>query len=145
LDVDGPVNVVEEIEAEPLPPGPGNPWANAFRLEATRLETELAAQRDVAPSRSRAWRISNPGVRNALGQPVAYKLVSSTAQPATPAAPPRWGGRGAGSARHNLWVTPYAPDERRAAGEFPAQHRGGDGLPRWTAADRPVADTDIVC
>jgi primary-amine oxidase len=53
-------------------------------------------------------------------------------------------GRRAGFAQHNLWVTPYAPDERRAAGEFPNQHSGGDGLPRWTAQDRPIAGTDVV-
>ena len=60
------------------------------------------------------------------------------------AAPDSSIGRRAGFARHNLWVTPYAPDERRAAGDFPNQHAGGDGLPRWTAADRPLTDTDIV-
>ena len=144
FDIDGPVNVVEELEAEPLPPGPDNPWANAFRLRATRLETELAARRDIDPLRSRSWRISNPEVRNGLGRPVAYKLVPGPtpvmlADPSSPV------GQRAGFARHNLWVTPYAEDERRAAGDFPNQHRGGDGLPRWTAADRPVADTDIVC
>ena len=53
-------------------------------------------------------------------------------------------GRRAGFARHNLWVTPYRADERRAAGEFPNQHEGGDGLPRWTAADRSLVDTDVV-
>ena len=51
--------------------------------------------------------------------------------------------RAAFGTRH-LWVTPFAADERRAAGDFPNQHPGGDGLPRWTAADRPVVDTDIV-
>jgi len=35
-------------------------------------------------------------------------------------------------------------DELRAAGNHPNQHRGGDGLPRWTAADRSIADTDVV-
>ena len=53
-------------------------------------------------------------------------------------------GRRAGFAQHNLWVTPYEPDERRAAGEYPNQHAGGDGLPRWTAQDRPIAGTDVV-
>ena len=53
-------------------------------------------------------------------------------------------GRRAGFAQHNLWVTPYAPEERRAAGEYPNQHAGGDGLPRWTAQDRPIAGTDVV-
>src|SRR5207237_5765856 len=50
----------------------------------------------------------------------------------------------AGFARHNLWATPYQPDERRAAGEYPNQHEGGDGLPRWTAADRSLVETDVV-
>jgi primary-amine oxidase len=53
-------------------------------------------------------------------------------------------GRRAGFARHNLWVTPYRRDERRAAGEYPNQHSGGDGLPKWTAADRTIDDTDVV-
>ncbi|HMG42385.1 MAG TPA: primary-amine oxidase [Acidimicrobiales bacterium] len=144
FDVDGPVNVVEEVEAEPVPGGADNPWANAFRLRATRLETELAARRDIDPLRSRSWRISNPGVRNGLGRPVAYKLVPGStpvmlADAGSPVA------QRAGFARHNLWVTAYAEGERRAAGEFPNQHRGGDGLPRWTAADRSIVDTDVVC
>jgi primary-amine oxidase len=41
-------------------------------------------------------------------------------------------------------VTPYRADEQRPAGDFPNQHPGGAGLPAWTAADRPVADSDIV-
>jgi primary-amine oxidase len=144
LDVDGALNSVEETEAGPLPPGPDNPWANAFRQSRTRLETELAARRDVNPATSRAWRVLNPGRTNRLGQPVAYKLVPTMATPTMLAAPESSVGKRAGFARHNLWVTPYAPDERRAAGEYPNQHQGGDGLPRWTAADRPIVDTDIV-
>jgi primary-amine oxidase len=53
-------------------------------------------------------------------------------------------GKRAGFARHNLWVTPYRPEERYAAGDYPNQHPTGDGLPTWTAADRPIADTDLV-
>ena len=41
-------------------------------------------------------------------------------------------------------MTPYARDERYAAGEYPNQHPGGSGLPEWTAADRPIIDTDLV-
>jgi len=52
--------------------------------------------------------------------------------------------RRAAFARHNLWVTPYSPEERRPAGEYPNQHEGGDGLPAWTEADRDLTDTDVV-
>jgi primary-amine oxidase len=144
LDVDGPVNSVYEVEAEAVPPGPDNPWGNAFRPRVTQLASELAARRNTDAATSRAWRVVNETSRNALDQPVGYKLVPTTSTPTMLASADSSVGRRAGFARHNLWVTPYRADERRAAGEFPNQHPGGDGLPRWTAADRPLVDTDVV-
>ena len=41
-------------------------------------------------------------------------------------------------------MTPYRPDERYPAGEYPNQSPGGDGLSRWTAADRNLMDEDLV-
>jgi len=144
LDVDGPTNTVYEVEAERVPRGPDNPWGNAFRQKTTALETEQAAQRDVDPSVSRAWKVVNPEVTNRLGLPVGYKLMPTMSTPTLLAHPDSSVGKRAGFARHNLWVTPYSRDERRAAGEYPNQHAGGDGLPRWTAADRPISGTDVV-
>ena len=40
-------------------------------------------------------------------------------------------------------MTPYNPQERYAAGEYPNQHPTGDGLPSWTKANRKVDDTEI--
>jgi primary-amine oxidase len=145
FDVDGPRNEVHEVQAERVPAGPENPWGNAFRQRTTLLARESEARRDTDAASSRAWKIVNPEVRNALGQPVAYKLVPTMATPTMLAAPDSPVGKRAGFARHNLWVTPYAREERRAAGEYPNQHEGGDGLPGWTAADRALTDTDIVC
>jgi primary-amine oxidase len=45
---------------------------------------------------------------------------------------------------HHVWVTPYREDEKYAAGDYPNQSGGGDGLVKWTAADRPIADEDVV-
>jgi len=54
---------------------------------------------------------------------------------------------------HSLWVTPHADCERYPAGEFPSQQLPADdptadgvdaGLATWTAADRPLIDTDVV-
>ncbi len=47
-------------------------------------------------------------------------------------------------ATQHLWVTPYDPDERWAAGDYPNQSEPGQGLPAWTANRRPVENTDIV-
>jgi primary-amine oxidase len=144
LDVDGPTNTVYEVEAETVPTGPDNPWGNAFRQRITPLTNELAARRATNASTSRSWRVVNESSRNGLGQPVGYKLIPTMSTPTMLASPESSVGRRAGFARHNLWVTPYREDERRAAGEYPNQHAGGDGLPRWTAADRPLVDTDVV-
>jgi primary-amine oxidase len=143
FDVDGTGNTVYEVDSVPELAGPDNPLMNAFTAEARPLETEQQAQRVVDPARSRTWRIVNPEVRNRLGEPVGYKLVPAST-PTLLASPESSVGRRAAFATRNLWVTPYRADERRAAGDYPNQHGGGDGLPRWTAADRPITDTDVV-
>jgi primary-amine oxidase len=143
VDVDGPTNSVYEVDTHPVAPGPDNPWSNAFAPTATLLSTELDAGRDVNPSTSRHWKIVNPRSRNRLGSPVAYKLVPGPT-PTLLADPGSSVARRAGFATRNLWVTPYVPEERRAAGDYPNQHAGGDGLPRWTAQDRSIVERDIV-
>lgn len=144
LDVDGTANRIEEVEAEVVPAGPDNPWANAFRARSTVLERESQAQREVDSSTSRSWRVTNPAVTNGLGQAVGYKLVPTMSTPKLLARPESSVAQRAGFATHNLWATPYAPTERRAAGEFPNQHAGGAGLPEWTAKDRNLVDADVV-
>jgi primary-amine oxidase len=141
--VDGPVNEVHEVDVVPLPAGDDNPWGNGFTPVTTRLDTEQAARRDVDPARNRSWRIVNPEARNGLGRPTAYKLAAGPAPTMLAAESSSVAGR-AGFARHNLWVTPATADQRRAAGDHPNQHPGGDGLPRWTEADRSLLGTPIV-
>ena len=142
--LDGPANSVYEVDAVPVPPGPDNPHGNAFTAVATLLETEQQAQRLADPARARYWKIVNEHSLNAVGEPVAYKLVPSHAGPTLLAHPDAAITKRAAFATRHLWVTPFAPGERRPAGDFPNQHPGGAGLPEWTQADRPVADTDIV-
>jgi primary-amine oxidase len=143
MDVDGSVNEVHEVDVVADATGPDNPMGNAFRPHATRLTSERDAQRNVDPGRSRIWKIVNPDVRNGLGEPVAYKLVPGST-PTLLADPSSSVGRRAAFATRNLWVTPYEPSERRAAGPYPNQSSGEDGLPRWTAADRSLTGTDVV-
>ena len=47
---------------------------------------------------------------------------------------------------HTLWVTPFDAGERWCCGEFVVQSRqdADAGLPRWTARDRSIEDTDVV-
>ena len=45
---------------------------------------------------------------------------------------------------HQMWVTPYNPDERYAAGTYVTNNDGLRGLPEWTKANRSIENTDIV-
>jgi primary-amine oxidase len=98
---------------------------------------------DVSFANVRAWRFVNEKETNALGDHTGYALMPGAATPAYPlasSAPMRT----AGYIAHQLWVTPYAPDELYAAGEFQNLGRDGDGLPAWTAKNRALAETDVV-
>jgi primary-amine oxidase len=146
LDVclDGPGNSVYEVDAVPVPSGADNPYGNAFTSQVTLLETESQAQRLADSAKSRYWKIVNPASLNACGEPVAYKLVPSHAGAPLLAQPDAAITARANFATKHLWVTPFNAEERRPAGDFSNQHPGGAGLPAWTAADRPVVNTDIV-
>jgi primary-amine oxidase len=50
----------------------------------------------------------------------------------------------AGFATKHVWVTKFDPAERYASGEFPNQHAGGDGLPKYIAQNRGIENEDIV-
>jgi primary-amine oxidase len=141
--VDGFQNSVVEVNCEPLPWGPENPRGNAWVPRETLLSTESAAQRLIEPRTARFWKIINPNVSNALGQPVAYKLVpASNAFPFFHERSPQW--QRGGFARNHLWVTAYHQAERYAAGDYPNQLPGGDGLPHYTQQDRSLVNTDVV-
>lgn len=52
--------------------------------------------------------------------------------------------RCAGFTDYHVWVTPYDPDERFAGGLYVTLGKSGDGLPKWTVADRAIDDRDII-
>jgi len=144
--VDGLQNSLVEVNCEPLPWGPDNPRGNAWVARETELATVGQAQRSIEPRTARYWKIVNPTARNALGQPVAYKLVpAGNAFPFFHEGSPQWL-RG-GFARWHLWATPYDPHERYAAGDYPNQQPGGgDGLPVYVERkkDHTLVETDLV-
>jgi primary-amine oxidase len=143
LDVDGQRNAVYEVHSESDPVGPENPHGNGWRSVWRALRTEREAGRLVDPLSNRYWVVVNPEKRNAVGQPVGYKLMPGENMVPLAAPDSSLCRRGAFATRH-LWVTPYAPRERYPAGDYPNQHPGGAGLPEWTAADRSIEDTDVV-
>jgi primary-amine oxidase len=143
MTVDGERNAVSEVNFASLPVGLDNRHGNAIGITETRFSTESEAQRVIDISTSRYWRVTNPDVRNGLGDPVGYKLVPGTS--ALPFLHPDSAvGKRAGFMFKHFWATRFAADEFYPAGQYPNQHSGGDGLPRWTEANRSLDNENIV-
>jgi primary-amine oxidase len=143
MDVDGPSNRVMELNTMAMPAGPKNPYGGGFTMEETPLRTEQEAQRQLNLASSRRWLVESTTATNALGHPTGYLLMPG--ENSLPfAQPDSWVRKRAGFLNAHLWVTPYSDTERYAAGDFPNQSKGGDGLPKWTAANRPVDGRDVV-
>jgi primary-amine oxidase len=143
FDLDGVANSVHQVDAVAEPPGEDNLFENAFYAKETVMQTEKQARAHLKLETARSWKIVNPAVRNAMGDPAGYKFMpGDNSFPL--ASPNAWWRKRAGFVNHHVWVTPYREEEKYAAGDFPNQSSGGAGLVAWTEADRPVANTDLV-
>jgi primary-amine oxidase len=144
LDVDGATpNQIEETETHALAAGPGNARGGGFAMQKRVLATEQLARRSLDMHTGRRWRVVNPAATGGLAEPTGYELIPGTnADPfAAEGSPLR---RRAGFLDAAVWATAYADSERYAAGDYPNQSSGGDGLVRWTAADRALTGGDVV-
>jgi primary-amine oxidase len=143
FDLDGTGNTIQRVDVMPDEPGPKNPHGNAFAAIATPLKSEKQARDHLNLQTARTWRIVNPNVKNAVGEPVGYKFLpmdNSFPMASTDA----WWRKRAGFVNYHVWVTPFDESEKYAAGDYPNQSKGGDGLIKWTEKDRPVESTDVV-
>lgn len=143
MAVDGPRNTVLEVDSRSVPPGPDNPYGNAWEIISTPLGSEQQAQRDLDFRAARYWKIINEDSTNLVGDPVGYKVMpGENAAHLFQADAPAFGR--AGFVAHQLWVTQYDPRERFAAGDYPYQSPGGAGLPSYIVHDRGLRNEDIV-
>jgi primary-amine oxidase len=141
LDVDGTNNsfVADRLVQKRLP----EPTLrkSLWVVEPEVAKTESQAQRGMHDSS--LWRFVNPSHKGPMGYPVSYQIRSGHSAESL-LSEDDYPQQRAGFVRHALWVTPYRPDELYAAGDYPTQSHGEDGLPGWTKADRPIEATDIV-
>jgi primary-amine oxidase len=143
LDIDGGTNTVIEVDSVAVPPGPENPHGSAYVTTQDVIKSEKVAARLLDLGKSRYWKIINPNKKNHVGQPVGFKILGNVN--CLPFADPDSViGKRAGFMYRHLWVTKNSQAERYPAGEYPYQHEGGDGLPRWSKADRSLENQDVV-
>lgn len=142
MDVDGEQNalLVDKLQTTTLPAS--NPRRSVWTVNALAPQREKDAMRMSPMNAPEIWRIVNPNVKNPFGWPVGYEVEGHGAMSLL--TPDDYMRRRAGFVDHTLWVTPYSPTELYAAGDYPSNSVAGEGLPQWTAANRSVANTDVV-
>jgi primary-amine oxidase len=143
FDVDGQNNSVHEMNTRALPAGRTNPARNGMIMEETLLRTEREAQRRMNMQSARTWAVLNPSAQNSLGHHTSYILVPGANSLPYLALSSQIRQR-AGFINNHFWATRYSPEEMSAAGAYPNQSRGGDGLPRWVADKAPLVNQDVV-
>jgi primary-amine oxidase len=143
FDVDGTTNsfVRDRLTTKRLP-------ANSLRkslwvAEPVTAKTEQEAKAHMSMEQPEMWRVVNPNVLSPLGYPVGYELMGGE-NAMSLLVPEDYPQKRAGFTDYQIWVTPYRDNERYAAGDYPMQSKGGDGLPAWTKANRAIENTDIV-
>ena len=144
FDIDGPGNnTALELNTESSPVDERNQKGEAFSMTARPLRAEQEAQRMMNLGASRKWKVVSTRYTNALGQLSGYALLpgENSIPYAAPDSAPR---RKAGFINAHLWVTPYSPEEMFASGEYVNFNLSGEGLPKWTSANRSIEDRDIV-
>ena len=143
MDVDGQNNafVAHRLKRQELPAATHR--KSIWVAEPFTARTEHDAMMDIHLDQPSMWIFENPNVRGPLGHSPGYEIMPG--ETAASLLDPEDGVQRVGAfSSHQLWVTPYHPDEIYASGVYPTAGRGMDGLAAWTKANRPIENTDIV-
>ena len=143
FDVDGQRNTVMEMNSYAMPSGTGNPGLNGFVMRESAFYTEKQAQRKMDLQSSRVWNVTNFSTKNLLGHHTSYILVPGT-NSSPYLAPESLARKRAQFVNNHFWVTRYNPQELYAAGAYPNQSKGGDGLPKFAANNEKIENEDVV-
>ena len=141
LDIDGPENTLIEqrLETGTAADTPGG--RSVWRVSEQPVEAEGPLGED--GHRPAVWRVVNSNLTNRLGQHPGYELRPGHST-ISPLPPDDIVQRQAAFSAAPLWLTVYDRRELYAAGMYPNQSTGGDGLPAYAARRRAVENADIV-
>ena len=113
LDVDGQNNsfMIHRLVQKKLPEG--SPRKSIWVADASIAKTERDAMMDIHLDKPSMWIFINPNVKGPIGHPTGYEIMPGVT--AASLMDPEDGVQKAGGfSNHQLWVTPYRPDERWA-------------------------------
>lgn len=142
LDVDGTENSFNHQVYEKVQLPPQSPRRSLYVVRSNMPATENSAKFDTGHGPEK-FLIVNEGKTNGVGNPVGYELVYAN-HARLLLDPEDWPYKRARFLEHDLWLTPFVPSERYAAGDYVFASRESAGLPVWTNANRSVRGKDIV-
>ena len=142
LDIDGVDNVVTEVDVRSPLDQSENRFGNAMMMDQWDIRSEREGLRTADPRMSRTWRVSSTRP-NHVGAVTAFTVIpESTVYPLlAPSHPLR---RRARFIEYQCAITKYNADEMYAAGAYPNQSAGDEGLPKFVANDDRLVRRDVV-
>ena len=142
MDVDGTNNsfMIDRLVPEQLS---GEARKSIWAAQSSIAKTEKDAILDIDLRHPGMWHFMNTEHHGALGYPSGYEIMPgptavSFVSPDDPAQ------KAGAFSEHQMWVTPYHPEELYAAGVYVTREKEFDGLSVWTQANRAIENTDIV-
>jgi primary-amine oxidase len=142
MDVDGTQNsfMIDKLVPQQIA---ARTRKSIWAVESSIAKNEKDAILDIDLRKPGMWHFINPSVHGAVGHPTSYEIMPgmtaiSNISPDDPAQ------KVGAFSEHQMWVTPYKPDELYAAGTYVTNSKGLEGLPAWTKANRSIENTDIV-
>lgn len=142
LDVDGPNNsfMIDRLVPQQIT---GQARKSIWAIQSSIAHNEKDGILDLDSRHPAMWHFINPMQYGAVGYPTGYEIMpGATAVSSISMDDPAQ--RVGAFSEHQMWVTPYRPDELYASGMYVSSNKGLEGLPEWTKANRSIENTDIV-
>lgn len=142
MDVDGQDNTFVALTPRVTRAPASSRRTSGWVVDERQFGREQDARLEAAAGTQ--WTVVNPGQHNRLGYPTGYLLdvhSEDTRVLMSDDDPPL---QRAAFVQHDLWVTRFDSGELYAAGNFPNQSLGGEGLPQYVADNDAIKNRDIV-
>ncbi len=143
FDVDGPTNRFVKNPLRKVRFAEDSPRTSGWVVDQQLVETESDAQLRMNQMEPALWRVVSTTNKNKWGNPTSY-MIRAGHNAISLMDADDWSQRRGAFSANNFYVTPYRPEERHAAGDFPNQSDGRSGLSTWVAQNRSIKDRDIV-
>jgi primary-amine oxidase len=142
MDVDGEDNTFVTLTPRLVRAPPPSRRTSAWVVDERQFDRERDARLDDAEGAQLT--VVNPRRHNALGYPTGYLVEAHSHTSRVLMADDDPPAQRAAFAQHGVWVTRFDGDQLYAAGDFPNQSSGGDGLPQYIADNANIKNKDIV-